>query len=37
VRRAAYPCLRHRVSNFDAIADDATTETLSSSSWSSKS
>ena len=29
VRRAAYPCLRHRVLlNFDAIADEATTDTL---------
>jgi MoxR-like ATPase len=29
VRRAAYPCLRHRILlNFDAIADDATTDTL---------
>ena len=29
VRRAAYPCLRHRILlNFDAIADEATTDTL---------
>jgi MoxR-like ATPase len=29
VRRAAYPCLRHRIIlNFDAIADDASTDTL---------
>ncbi|MCC6873620.1 MAG: MoxR family ATPase [Sandaracinaceae bacterium] len=29
VQRAAYPCLRHRVLlNFDAIADEATTDTL---------
>jgi MoxR-like ATPase len=29
VQRAAYPCLRHRVLlNFDAIADDATPDTL---------
>ena len=29
VRRAAYPCLRHRILlNFDAIADEATTDSL---------
>ena len=29
VRRAAFPCLRHRILlNFDAIADEATTDTL---------
>ena len=29
VKRAAYPCLRHRILlNFDAIADEATTDTL---------
>jgi MoxR-like ATPase len=29
VKRAAFPCLRHRILlNFDAIADDATTDTL---------
>ena len=29
VRKAAYPCLRHRILlNFDAIADEATTDTL---------
>jgi hypothetical protein len=29
VQRAAYPCLRHRILlNFDAIADEATTDTL---------
>jgi len=29
VRRAAYPCLRHRILlNYDAIADEATTDTL---------
>jgi MoxR-like ATPase len=29
VDRAAYPCLRHRILlNFDALADDATTDSL---------
>jgi MoxR-like ATPase len=29
VQKAAYPCLRHRILlNFDALADDATTDTL---------
>ena len=29
VKRAAFPCLRHRILlNFDAIADEATTDTL---------
>jgi MoxR-like ATPase len=29
VHKAAFPCLRHRILlNFDALADDATTDTL---------